>query len=192
MATLIPKLRCCMGVGALTLPGPSVLPGWVPRKESLRLDPTPHQYSLARRKWEENLNFFDPSSNSFSLFKACLVPVWPARILLWTHRKPAPDITAFTQKNGKCEFNPSSLSGGQKPPSFQDSLRTLPTLKGSQRGISSEAVVVWWAAANTTHLSPGRTDLPWKLHFFLFPGTGAHQTACSLLETLISEQILYQ
>lgn len=79
MVTLIPKLRCCVGVGVPTFPGPYVLPGWMLRKASLRLDPTPHEYSLARRK---NSNFFDLSFTSFSLLKACFVPAWPDRILL--------------------------------------------------------------------------------------------------------------
>lgn len=39
MVPLMPNLRCRVGVGAPTLP--VVVPGWVPRKESLRLDPTP-------------------------------------------------------------------------------------------------------------------------------------------------------
>lgn len=72
MVTLIPNLRCCVGVGAPTLPG--VLPCWEPRKESLRLDPTPYQYLLARRRWEEKFHF-DLSSNPFAHFKACLVPI---------------------------------------------------------------------------------------------------------------------
>lgn len=156
--TQIPAFRHRVGVGAWSLCATCL----GAKKRIFETWSHPHQYLLAWRTWETK-TAFGPILHSFAHFKACSVPIWPVHIPLSTHRKPTADITVFTQKNGKWEFNPSLLSRGHKSPSSQDSLRALPALRGSPRGTSSEMCSAVVSSLPTQLIyHPGRTDLPWK------------------------------
>lgn len=141
---VISTLRCCVGVGVPTLPGPSVIPGWVPRKESLRLDPTLHL--LARKKWEKKLHF-DPST-----YLPISKPVWCLKLTL--PQEPTGSLQQLPRKMGNVSLtHPYSLGEPNLPAPRRVSEHCRHS-KTAWGGPAQKVLVLWWAACQHNSFIP--------------------------------------